>query len=73
VSLVIDQYDEDWTRLRYVIIEGTAVLLTGGPRYAGAVDLLTAKYPQYRVLDLDRAAGLVIAITPSRFLAWRFA
>jgi PPOX class probable F420-dependent enzyme len=73
VSLVIDQYDEDWARLRYVIVEGTALLLTGGRRYASAVDLLTAKYPQYHGLGLDRTAGIVIAITPTRFISWRFA
>lgn len=73
VSLVIDQYDEDWTRLCYVIVEGQAALLTDGPRYTDAIELLTAKYPQYRVLGLDRTAGLVIAITPARILSWRFA
>jgi PPOX class probable F420-dependent enzyme len=73
VSLVVDEYDEDWTRLRYVLVQGRAALLTGGPSYAGAVDLLTAKYPQYRTLGLDRAAGLLIAITPSRILSWSFA
>jgi PPOX class probable F420-dependent enzyme len=73
VSLVVDEYDEDWTRLRYVIVDGRAVLLTAGPAYGGAVDLLIAKYPQYRVLGLDRVSGLVIAITPARILSWRFA
>ncbi len=73
VSLVVDEYDEDWTRLRYVIVDGRAALLTEGPAYGGAVDLLIAKYPQYRVLGLDRVSGLVIAITPARILSWRFA
>jgi PPOX class probable F420-dependent enzyme len=73
VSLVVDEYDEDWTRLRYVIVLGRAALLTEGPGYADAVDLLVAKYPQYRVLGLDRVSGLVIAITPARILSWRFA
>jgi PPOX class probable F420-dependent enzyme len=73
VSLVVDEYDEDWTRLRYVIVDGRATLLRSGPRYTGAVDLLAAKYPQYRVLGLDRTAGLVIAISPTRILSWRFA
>ncbi|HEY7869252.1 MAG TPA: pyridoxamine 5'-phosphate oxidase family protein, partial [Methylomirabilota bacterium] len=34
VSVVIDEYDEDWTRLRYVIIQGRADLLTEGPQFA---------------------------------------
>lgn len=73
VSLVVDEYDEDWTRLRYVIVEGRATLLTGGATYTGAVDLLTAKYPQYGTLGPDRATGFVIAIAPDRILSWRFA
>jgi PPOX class probable F420-dependent enzyme len=72
VSVVIDEYDEDWTRLRYVIAEGTAALLTGGEEFGRAVDLLRAKYPQYRAMGLDRAGGWVIAIAPARFLSWRF-
>ena len=75
VSLVVDEYDEDWTRLRYVIAEGRATLLTDGTVFTGAIDLLRAKYPQYRApgLDLGRSSGLVIAIEPERFLTWRFA
>ena len=29
VSVVIDEYDEDWSRLRWVIIQGRAEILTG--------------------------------------------
>jgi PPOX class probable F420-dependent enzyme len=72
VSLVVDEYDEDWARLRYVIVEGRATLLVDGEEFGRAVDLLRAKYPQYRAMNLDRAAGLVIAIAPARVLAWRF-
>jgi len=72
VALVVDQYDEDWTRLSYVIVEGRAALLTGGEVFGRAVDLLRAKYPQYRAMGLDRDEGFVIAIAPTRFLAWRW-
>ncbi len=72
VSLVVDEYDEDWTRLRWVIVEGHADVLTAGSDYAGAVDLLLGKYPQYRVMGLDRAGGALIRVTPERLLRWRF-
>jgi PPOX class probable F420-dependent enzyme len=72
VSLVVDEYDEDWSRLRYVIVEGRASLVTEGETFTHAIDLLRAKYPQYHTLALDRAAGLVIAIAPQRFVSWRF-
>jgi len=72
VSLVVDEYDEEWTRLRYVIVEGRAEILTGGPEFARGVDLLIDKYPQYRSLALSRDAGHLIRIGPERLLHWRW-
>jgi len=72
-SLVIDRYDEDWRQLRYVIIQGQAELLTEGRDFSRGVDLLRAKYPQYRAMGLDRAAGLMIRVRPSRVTDWQFA
>ena len=72
VALVVDEYDEDWTRLAYVLVEGRAALLTGGEVFGRAVDLLRAKYPQYRAMGLPRTEGFVIAIAPARFHAWRW-
>jgi PPOX class probable F420-dependent enzyme len=72
VSLVVDRYDEDWTRLCWVIVEGRAEILTEGPERADAVDLLKAKYAQYRTLGLDRDAATVIRISPDRTMSWRW-
>jgi PPOX class probable F420-dependent enzyme len=71
VSLVVDVWDEDWSRLCWVIVEGRAEILTGGAEFTGAVDRLVAKYPQYRDLPLDRGDGAVVALTPLRVLSWR--
>lgn len=72
VSIVIDEYDEDWSRLRYVIIQGQADLLTDGPQFAHGVDLLVAKYAQYRTLGLPRERGLMIRVTPRRVSSWQY-
>jgi PPOX class probable F420-dependent enzyme len=72
-SLVVDVWDEDWSRLCWVIVEGRAEVLGGGADFTRAIDLLGAKYPQYRTLPLDRASGAVIALTPDRVLSWRAA
>ena len=72
ISLVVDEYDEDWTRLRYVIVEGTADVLTGGDEFSRAIDRLVAKYPQYRALTLPRDSGAVIRIVPDRVVSWRY-
>jgi PPOX class probable F420-dependent enzyme len=71
ISLVVDVWDEDWSRLRWVIVEGRAEILHAGADFARAIDLLVAKYPQYRTLTLDRASGAVIAIRLERVLSWR--
>ena len=71
VSLVVDRWDEDWSKLLWVIVEGRAELLTAGVERAAAVDLLREKYAQYRALGLDREAAPVIRIMPERALAWR--
>ena len=73
ISLVVDEWDEDWTRLRYVIVEGRADVLTGGAEFTRAIDLLVAKYPQYRALGLSRESGAVIRISSDRVLAWTYA
>jgi PPOX class probable F420-dependent enzyme len=72
VAVVIDRYDEDWTRLRYVIIQGDAHLLTDGTQFSRGADLLIAKYPQYRAMRLARDRGLMICVTPARVTEWRF-
>jgi PPOX class probable F420-dependent enzyme len=72
VSLTVDLYDEEWSRLCWVIVEGRADILTGGVERAGAVDLLREKYAQYRAMGLDRETATVIRISPERTLHWRW-
>ena len=73
VSVVIDHYDEDWRRLRWVIIQGLAEILTAGRDFAAGIDLLLSKYPQYRGMGLSRDAGTMIKVTPGKVLQWRYA
>jgi len=56
VSLVVDRYDEDWSRLAWVIVEGRADILTAGTERAMAVDRLREKYAQYRTMELRATA-----------------
>ena len=72
VSLTVDRYDEEWSRLCWVIVEGRADILTDGSERAGAVDLLRDKYTQYRAMGLDRDTATVIRISPERTLHWRW-
>ena len=72
VSLTVDRYDEEWSRLCWVIVQGRADILTDGPERAVAVDRLLAKYVQYRAMGLDRQGATVIRIAPEKVLSWRW-
>jgi PPOX class probable F420-dependent enzyme len=71
-SLVVDEWDEDWSRLRWVIVEGAADVIRTGAEFDRALDLLVVKYPQYRTMDL-RTDGAVLRLRADRLLAWRAA
>lgn len=62
VAVVMDTYAEDWSRLGYVLVEGTARLIKAGPEHATALRLLREKYPQYRPMQLDDRPVIAIAI-----------
>jgi PPOX class probable F420-dependent enzyme len=62
VSVVVDEYGEDWTALVWVRVDGTAEILTEGPARDRARELLEAKYPQYKRLPLGDAPIVRIAI-----------
>ena len=68
VSLVIDHYDEDWTRLWYLLVQGRAELVEDGPEPPAAIAMLREKYAQYRDMQLD--GNPVIKITPERVTGW---
>ena len=68
VSLVIDHYDEDWSKLCYVLITGTARILQRGESHHRAVTLLRKKYSQYRRMQIDTRP--IIVITPKRITFW---
>ena len=71
VALLIDQYDEDWTQLWYILIRGKAKLLStrGHEERARAIRKLRAKYLQYSERMLPNDAP-IIRITPDRTVFW---
>jgi PPOX class probable F420-dependent enzyme len=62
-SLLVDHYEEDWSALWWVRIDGVAEVI----RSEAAIDALADKYEQYREA---RPAGPVIAIEPERWRSW---
>jgi PPOX class probable F420-dependent enzyme len=46
-SLLVDHYEEDWTKLWWVRADGTGRVVDSAVEHDRAIDLLTAKYEQY--------------------------
>ena len=69
VSMVIDHYDSDWSKLWFLLVQGRAELLEPGAEHVHALARLRAKYPQYRQMDLDD--NPIIKITPDQATGWR--
>jgi PPOX class probable F420-dependent enzyme len=69
VALLVDHYDEDWTRLWWVLVRGEAELVLTSAEQERAVERLKAKYPQYDDEMLPDDAP-VLRITPLRLTAW---
>jgi PPOX class probable F420-dependent enzyme len=68
-SFLVDRYDEDWTRLRYVLVAGRAEILEAGPDRDRALRLLREKYPQYGAMA-EFGRGPVIRLEPQRVTSW---
>ena len=67
-AFIADRWDEDWTRLGWVMLRGPAEILADGAEHDQAQALLRSRYPQYRGMALD---GLpVIAIRIERATSW---
>ena len=69
VALVIDDYSEDWSKLAYVLITGTASIISpDNDEHVRAVELLREKYPQYRSMKIEERP--MIKITPVGIKRW---
>ncbi len=68
-SLLIDQYDDDWSQLGYILVHGKAELISGEHElHKEALILLRERYIQYRTMALEQYP--VIMITPDKITAW---
>jgi PPOX class probable F420-dependent enzyme len=68
VAVTVDRWDEDWTRLAWIMMRGPADILDDGAEHDRAQDQLRMRYPQYRSMNL--APLPVIAVRIKRILSW---
>jgi PPOX class probable F420-dependent enzyme len=67
-AFVVDRWDEDWSRLGWVMLRGPAEILAGGAEHDRAQELLRSRYRQYQGMELARLP--VIAIRIERVTSW---
>ena len=67
VTILVDHYDDDWTRLWWIRLRGRARVLDDGRERARALALLTEKYHQYRDEPPD---GPVLAVDVTEVREW---
>ena len=67
-AFVADRWDEDWTRLGWVMLRGPAEILADGAEHDRAQALLRSRYPQYRRMELEDLP--VIAVRIERVTSW---
>lgn len=65
-SVLVDRYDEDWTKLAYVLIEGAAGLVADRDEAQRAERALREKYAQYA----DVPIVAVLRVRAERIVRW---
>jgi PPOX class probable F420-dependent enzyme len=75
VALLIDEYNEDWTKLYFIMIQGMASIIGGKKLDENEMSLLEKahkllcnKYPQYQKIGVGE---YVIMIMPQKVIAWK--
>ncbi len=66
VTVLFDHHDDDWSRLWWVRMRGTAAERDPGTVTA-EIDALVARHPQYRE---HRPAGPAVLVTPTEWHGW---
>ncbi|MCZ6828926.1 MAG: pyridoxamine 5'-phosphate oxidase family protein [Gammaproteobacteria bacterium] len=74
MSLLLDAYESDWSKLWWLRIEAKASILQQEPgtdtQVAAVIHALRCKYPQYQDVPVLREPPTLIAIRPTRVLSW---
>ena len=67
-GVIVDHYEEDWSRLGWIMLRGRAEILASGDEHDRAQTLLRVRYPQYGRMNLQPLP--VIALRIARVTVW---
>ena len=68
-AALFDSFDnDDWSRLGWVLVHGTASILRDGREHSRALTLLRERYSQYQEMPLEESP--VIAVRADSCISW---
>ena len=71
VALVIDDYDDDWTRLAYLLVHGHAAAVDDPGEFTAVLAILRQRYVQYRSMTLEFGFHPMVRITVTGTHSWK--
>lgn len=69
-ALLVDHYDEDWSRLGFLLIHAAAEIASLADCSPAVGEALRRKYPPYHHPPMLAAEALVVRLRPRRYHAW---
>jgi PPOX class probable F420-dependent enzyme len=66
-AVLVDHYEDDWSRLWWVLLRGKARVVESGAERDKALAILSDKYPQYRDFP---PVGAVIVLSIDEWRGW---
>ena len=73
VAVLVDHYDDDWSRLRWAMLQGHAALVADKHEYAAGLEALRRRYEPYRKSSFSMSANPLLRVDVERVIGWRFA
>jgi PPOX class probable F420-dependent enzyme len=61
-ALVADRYDEDWSRLGWVMVQGPSEVLEAGAEHDAAQATLRARYPQLASMRIEALPVVAVRV-----------
>jgi PPOX class probable F420-dependent enzyme len=73
VAVAFDEYAEDWSRLKQVVVHGEAYVIDSGLEFERDRNLLYEKYPQYESeAPIDEGVSIIVEVRADRVVTWGF-
>jgi len=69
--LLIDEYFEDWSKLKGIMIKGKVEIIEKGEEFKYGKDLLYKKYPQYeKEVPIKEGESVILKLEPKKIISW---